>query len=350
MDSTPTNKRKGCKRSCTKSKAGSYSKAAIIRRRLPRHRRLRALRVKDPTLEKYDDAVNAFLSYCRRRRILLGNPRSIDVALSLYFTDLYEDGEPYNLASYALYGYIVLKVDLSIPEKQMFPQARMALKGWSTSSPTSSRTGADPLIWYLMADWMAGQSPAAAAALLIQLDSYARPSEVLNIARQDIIRPTSKQCKYWGIIFGNSDLDRVTKTGTQDDTVLLDSLDRDYAPKVLQLVFKACKGPSDLLFPDLTLAQYEALFRQAKSALGIRLELTPHSVRHSGPSVDALSKSRSQSEIQARGRWRTSKSILRYQKPGQMLARMGKIQQAVWDQAANALPRVLKKLQVFYKG
>ena len=51
LDSTPTNKRKGCKRSCAKSKAGSYSKAAIIRRRLPRHRRLRALRVKDPTLE-----------------------------------------------------------------------------------------------------------------------------------------------------------------------------------------------------------------------------------------------------------------------------------------------------------
>ena len=122
----------------------------------------------------------------------------------------------------------------------------MALKGWSTAAaaPTSSRTGADPLIWYLMADWIAGKSPAAAAAMLIQLDSHGRASEVLSISRQDIIRPTSKQCRYW-VFFGNSDLDRVTKTGSQDDTVLLDSLDRDYAPKVLQLVFKACKGPAD---------------------------------------------------------------------------------------------------------
>ena len=38
-------------------------------------RRLRALRVRDPTWEKYDDAVNAFLAYCRRRRLFLGNQR-----------------------------------------------------------------------------------------------------------------------------------------------------------------------------------------------------------------------------------------------------------------------------------
>ena len=48
-----------------------------------------------------------------------------------YTTDLNEDGEPHNTASYALYGFLLFKVDESRPDKDLFPRTRGALKGWS---------------------------------------------------------------------------------------------------------------------------------------------------------------------------------------------------------------------------
>lgn len=324
-------------------------RAQKIRKKLPRHRQLRALRVRNPTLVKYEEAVVSFEKYARRRRMVLSSPSKTDVALAEYCVDLYEDGEPYNMASYALFGFIVLRVDSDVPEKSLFARARMSLKGWSSASPLSSRTGADATLWYLFADIISETSPHAAAALLLQLDTYARPSEILGLTLADVIKPSSKQCKYWGLIFGNSEMGSVTKTGTQDDTVLLDSIDRTYAPQVLKWVASRCSSPSSLLFPGVALDTYERLFRNAKCRLNLgKFELTPHSVRHSGPSLDSLSKSRDPSAIQSRGRWRTQKSILRYQKPGQMLAKMAKVPKTVWDSAATALPRVLQKLKNSY--
>lgn len=298
---------------------------------------------------KYDDAVTHFEAYARRRRFKFRTWQQTDVVLAEYFADLYEDGEPYNEASYTLFGYILLRTSETIPEKQLYPKARGALKGWASASPQSSRTGADPLLWYLIASTIADFDPPAAAALLLQLDSYARPSEILGLHREDVIQPSTKQCRFWGLIFGNSELGLTTKNGTQDDTILLDSLDRDYAPLVLQWIVKRHKGNQGPLFPNITLASYEAAFRRAKQHLQLnQFQLTPHSVRHSGPSVDALNKSRSSAEIQARGRWRCAKSLLRYQKPGQMLAKMNRVQQQTWSDAKQALPQALSKIKQFY--
>lgn len=273
-----------------------------------------------------------------------------DKVMAEYFTDLFEDGSCYNAASYTLYGYILLRTNESIPEKDLFPLARGALKGWNAHSPQSTRTGADPQVWYVIADDMARRNPPAAAALLLQLDSYARPSEIVSLQFEDIIKPSSKQCKYWGIIFGNSDRGEVTKTGAQDDCVLLDSLDRDYAPQLLSWVVKKMKLNHQPLFPDLTLPSYEEEFRQSKRRLRLSaFQLTPHTVRHSGPSADALTKSRSLAEIQSRGRWLAPQSVQRYKKPGKMLAQMARIPPHVWELAKTALPQVLHKLKQFYK-
>ena len=141
----------------------------------------------------------------------------------------------------------MLVSDESVPEKHLFPIARQALKGWSAKFPQRSRTGADPSIWFLLAEMMASKEPEAAAALLLQLDSYARPSEIVNLKCVDVIMPVSRVCKFWGVIFGNSATDDKTKAGLQDDTVLLNSLDRDYAPRVLSWVFHSAVNDFFLL-------------------------------------------------------------------------------------------------------
>ena len=149
-----------------------------------------------------------------------------------------------------------------------------------------------------MAEIIAASNPPAAAALLLQLDSYARPSEILALARADMVRPSYKQCRFWGLIFGNSSRDETTKTGTQDDTVLLDSRDRDYEPCVLSWVIKRSKQPTDR----------PLVYTVDNWQIG-SLKLSPHAVRHTGPSIDFLNKNRTATEIQTRGRWRCQKSM-----------------------------------------
>ena len=108
------------------------------------------------------------------------------------------------------------------------------------------------MIWFLMALHMVDDNPQAAAALLLPLDTYARPSEIVSLEHEDVIKPVSKHCNFWGVIFGNSQLGHTTKTKTQDDTVLLDSLDRGYAPGVLKMIVQCRRFKHGFLFPELT--------------------------------------------------------------------------------------------------
>eukprot|EP00438_Fugacium_kawagutii_P022824 Skav218924 [mRNA] locus=scaffold2031:23111:23944:+ [translate_table: standard] len=268
-----------------------------------------------------------------------------------YFADLCDEGSSYNVATYTLFGYLMLRADESSPDRLLLPQARAALKGWGSRYPSGSRTGADPLIWILIALHMAEKTPLLAAAVLLQLDTYARPSEILKMRKSDVIRPSSQHCKFWGIIIGNSERDEVTKTGTQDDTVLLDSHDRAFAVQILEMLYNHAKSPQSKLFGSTTLRAYEVAMKHACQTAGLaRFRFSPHSVRHSGPSIDSLQKSRAPEQIMSRGRWRTLKSIQRYQKPGQMLARMNLIPQPIWAEAKLALPKLLKRLKGFFRA
>lgn len=73
--------------------------------------------------------VQAFEAQCRRRRVALCSWQEADIAMAEYFADLYEEGVPYNDASYTLYGYLLLRTNEDIPERQLYPRARGALKG-----------------------------------------------------------------------------------------------------------------------------------------------------------------------------------------------------------------------------
>ena len=175
------------------------------------------------------------------------------------------------------------------------------------------------------------------------------PSEILGLRKRDVVKPVGRN-KLWGIIFGNSVHHEKTKAGTQDDTVFLDSL-HDFAPAVAKLVYNSCRQHCGLLFPGCTLGHYESSMRQVVKHLGLaKFALTPHAVRHSGPSQDFLNKSRTADEIQARGRWKSLRSIQRYRKPGQMVAKMNRIPEYIWVEARQSLKTVLRALKQFYGG
>ena len=106
------------------------------------------------------------------------------------------------------------------PERDQLPLSRAALTAWRGSTPSKARLGVPPQVIFSFALYCCQvQRFDAAAAVLLQFDLYARPSEILSVHGVDIIPPVAGLTPHWGVLFGNSDFSIPTKTGTYDDVV-----------------------------------------------------------------------------------------------------------------------------------
>eukprot|EP00438_Fugacium_kawagutii_P027916 Skav231462 [mRNA] locus=scaffold1847:987492:988208:- [translate_table: standard] len=208
----------------------------------------------------------------------------------------------------------------------MMPLARAALGTWRGSRGNKSRVGMVPQVIYFFAYFCVQQKQFdAAAAVLLQFDLFARPSEVLNLKRRDLVPAVNAFATPWGVLFGNSEFFEVTKTGQSDDVVLADSPHRPWCNKLLQTLGKHYVDREAPLF-HLSLAQYEQLFRAFSKKYGLQPgTFTPHVIRHSGPSFDVIHKHRTFEQVQARGRWAAAQSVVRYRKPGRLLMEASKL-------------------------
>ena len=61
-------------------------------------------------------------------------------------------------------------------------------------------------------------------AVLVQLDGYLRPSEVLSLTREHLVPPSGPRYPLWGIVVCLSELGERTKTGTTDDSIFIGDL------------------------------------------------------------------------------------------------------------------------------
>ena len=59
-------------------------------------------------------------------------------------------------------------------------------------------------------------------------------------------------------------------------------------------------------------------FKAACETVPLPFKIVPYQLRHSGPSIDRSRDCRTQAEVQKRGRWRTAKSLTRYEKHARM--------------------------------
>ena len=289
-------------------------------------RRLRVKRIQACTVIKYAESADNFEQWCKHhRRSFKGDVRA-DRSMSVYFDALFEDGAEKTAASYTLFGFIALRMLPAVPEKQCLPLSRAALGAWRGSRAGSSRVGVVPQVIFHFADFCIKQKAVeACVAVLLQYDLYARPSEILKLKAGDLVRAVDAFGTPYGVLFGNSDFDEVTKAGAQDDVVLADSCHRPWCNDILKYLYK-CLADADTQVFSLTLAQFEALFRDFSKVVGIKPGLfTPHVVRHSGPSYDIIHGHRTFEQIQSRGRWAAVQSVNRYRKPGRLLMEASKL-------------------------
>ncbi|CAK0826815.1 unnamed protein product [Prorocentrum cordatum] len=274
--------------------------------------------------------------------------------------DIYRREEGYGpgLGRSVFFGYLLLHSTNYKLERDRLGDVERALAGWAKRARETVKDPAPQEVLLDMAVWMLDHGRGeSASCMALQLDDYARPSESVDLVLGNVLKPVvgvrGAPSRDWGIVFAPAELGFVAKTGQVDDSVALGSPSRLWAPQVAEaLATRASSGsrrsrgsqqagPTTRLFDSLTLAQYERDFRDAAKALGYeKLNITPHTVRHTAPSHDIYHKHRSLEQVRRRGRWAAKKSVTRYERHAKLLKQYSKL-------TAVQIARVNKSVRQF---
>lgn len=275
-------------------------------------------------------------------------PRRIDLELVRFLEKLYLDGDSAYTARCTVYGLMFVK-KWSARDPLVLPHARQALLGWTKLRPEASR---DPVPWIftcLVAQALLqrpGLYRLAGIAALLQFDTYCRPSEVISLALGNVIPPSAGApsiYQKWALLLAPAEWTLTTKAGKHDDSILVaeSTPHRQFVVDLLAEVFRAAKArstlPEEPLFPALTLPKYERILQESAHLVGLSaLRITPHMLRHGGPSTDVFENVRDLAAVQKRGRWASHLSVSRYEKHARLLRSLSRAPPAVIAAARNA--------------
>ena len=174
--------------------------------------------------------------------------------------------------------------------------------------------------------------------------TYMRPSALLLVACLDLLdapAAVSGMAPYPALLVAPEERGESTKTGTFDQTVLLDdSRDSMLGPDLLRHrdARRAAAGISaegddgSLPLFGLRPGRFLEEWRSAVSFLTCdSLAHTPYQNRHGGPSRDIQLRRRSLLEVQRRGHWQSATSLRNYEKAARLHRLINQVPQWVQD-------------------
>ena len=331
---------------------------------------LKAKSVSSQTEAVYTSAAREFRVWSAKKGKKLGTSSEQDKAFEEYFDILFFDGHNPAKGRYALFGWAF--VGNFTVNRGNFPRATRALRGWSATARERERW---PMPWEValaIAKWLADNKKLdSARALLLQFDTYLRPSE-LTCLTWDQITPPQKGLKtkmVWAIRVAPSDETEEgssrdlkeaktgkrrkipSKTGFFDQTVLVGEpasakAGRQIVVDLLSSWHRRRTGIDNEKVFDLGLVQYEKDVPAAVKALKLdALRLTAHTARHGGASADFFLEARTIDLIKERGRWGCDASVRRYKKSGVYAEQLARVPRKILLAASSnlgALARMLK--------
>lgn len=104
------------------------------------------------------------------------------------------------------------------------PRAWRCMRGWRKLCPARSRLAYPLPVWMAVSWQISVQGHLQKAAFnLIQLCTYHRPGALLKLKKMGLVRPTRGVTSHWSVVTSLSETSDVSKTGTKDDSILLDS-------------------------------------------------------------------------------------------------------------------------------
>jgi hypothetical protein len=268
-------------------------------------------------VEQYHKLVSSFLIFCENRGLSLDHATDVDVALNAKLNEMFLEGMDIALGSKLVAGWQHFFPRYGRHGDYSLPRALRALKGWRRLGPPRSRVGitffevaaiAARLCqtgYFLMCVWV-----------LLGHAGYLGPSTNMGLRRACLVPPVDGVSKYWGLLLLHaSEFGMRSKTGSQDDAVLLDSPDLLWLGKVLPLL--KVGRPEEKIWP---FTYHEVVVQFAKVCKELEITAVPYQLRHTGPSWDRLQERRSLQEIQKRGQWKAHSSVPRYEKSTRVMA------------------------------
>ena len=125
------------------------------------------------------------------------------------------------------------------------------------------------------------------------------------------------------------EVEQTTKTGHLDDSLLVGRINKDHGfvfSLVLELKRQAMRASVLSLFPNPTLKIYrERLHASAMCRGYTHVKISPHLMRHGGPSTDVIEQLIGLEDVQKRDHWHSFHSVTRYEKHAKLLHVLSKL-------------------------
>lgn len=255
--------------------------------------------------------------FAHSNQLPLHHPAQVDAALVKYFNSLFMQGHPAHRGDKILAAVMRHRPDFSKHGASRLPHAWRCVKGWRRLAPGTSRKAYPLGVWSAIACELKRLGQVQMSLFtMVGLCSYSRPSELLRCRVFSLVKPSATITEHWCLLLNPEEQQIQSKVGDYDDSVALDSSYlRSWAPKMFK---ELSNRAPDLPLWNFNYSQYFKMFSQVTESMG--LDMTPYQMRHSGPSIDRSRNSRSLLEVQKRGRWRSHKSVARYEKSARLAA------------------------------
>ena len=122
-------------------------------------------------------------------------------------------------------------------------------------------------------------------AALLATDAYLRPGEIESLKGDSLVPPRRAPFYQWALHLFPREGGIASKTQQHDDTIILDSSSRPWLGPLVNLIARTRKRDEKLF--SFTIDAWRKQLRAAAQRLQVVYQdITPHVIRHSGPSND----------------------------------------------------------------
>ena len=234
------------------------------------------------TVKGYRQEVDEWSSWSKEHDQPVTQPAALDASLLLYMNFLFSLGYHVCKGEKLMAGVWHFFPEAGKYGEIKLPRSLRALKGWRKATPRRSRLPYPWQAWCAIAvEALRDGLVRLAFGLLLAVEAYLRPSELLGVKCGDFIAPAPGGVDAWVLLLHPSARDERSKVGSQDDTVPLDSK----RFKELTLVLEApARRPADELLIGMDYSQFLELF--SRYCGWPLVPAQPYSARHSGASND----------------------------------------------------------------
>ncbi|CAE8643896.1 unnamed protein product [Polarella glacialis] len=291
----------------------------------PRSTLLETASVTEPVWVTYRSLCENIVNFAEEQDNRLNSDEDIDMIIVKWFHKEFEGGEDLSRGEKALAAWQAIFPEFSKFGKRKIPRAHRALKGWRKLAPPRSRKPTPYQVVAAHAVRLAARGKHHMALwVLVGFIAYLRPSENMKLKKRDLVKPRSGVTKFWGLLVCSSESHLQSKTGASDESVMMDNKSLPWIGEALEVL--ASGEGREALWP-FTYPELTAELRLCSKELGVKM--VPYQLRHAGPSWDRIKNFRSLVDIQKRGRWKSLKSVTRYEKATLILSEFDRLPSAV---------------------